>query len=364
MDLSRLSRNSREIAGIASCDGSLTDHLRRMMELVHATVSCDSINIGTVDLETEEGFHFDLDGFLMPLNRRQTLPHFKNQHPMLEYARKHPGLNPPLRFSDFYSRRQFEETGLYRECYRGYTQGMVTFGIDAPEGLNISFVLSRSHGDFSEDEVSQLSVLQPLVSSVYQRLILEEAVNSRHLADLPVGVIVGSGPSVITFDAHARALLERHFPNSTWHRLPESLAWQVTQRRARVQSFVIQPEGHALNGIVEHVGKEWILKIWEEMGPLPADKIAALGLTRRQVEVLQWVAMGRTNPEIAIILGISYRTVDKHLENIYRQIGVETRLAAIQFCRKLQSSRQYGGSRSGHRHRFRVDELHSGGEGI
>lgn len=341
MDLSRLSRCSREIAGIPGGNGSLTDHLRRMMEIVREVVACDSINIGTVDLQTEEGFHFDLDGFLMPSERRETLPHFKHQHPMLEYARHNPGLNPPLRFKDFYSRRQFEETGLYRECYRGYTMGMVTFGIDAPEGLNISFVLSRSNGDFSDQEVSQLSVLQPLISSVYHQLILVEAINSRHLSEMPAGIIVGSGNSLITLDRQAGTLLARHFPHCSRHRLPESLARQIARRQGRVQSFVIQPEGHALNGLVEHVGKEWILKIWEETGPLPADKIADYGLTKRQVEVLQYVAMGRTNPEIAIILGISYRTVDKHLENIYRQIGVETRLAAIQFCRRLRTSTRY-----------------------
>lgn len=307
------------------------------MTVVRRVVACDSINIGTVDLETEEGFHFDLDGFLMPEERRVTLPHFKKQHPMLEYARKHPGLNPPLRFCDFYSRRQFEETGLYRECYRGYTSSMVTFGVDAPAGLNISFVLSRSEGDFSDQDVDRLALLQPLISSVYHRLILEEAVNCRKLSEMPTGIIVGSGKSIITLDAHAGTLLRRHFPQSSRHRLPESLARNVFAAKARIQSFIVQPEGHGLNGRVEHVGKEWILKLWEEMGPLPKEKISALGLSKRQVEVLQYVAMGRTNPEIAIILGISYRTVEKHLENIYRQMGVETRLAAVQFCRSLQT---------------------------
>jgi len=364
MDLSCLSKYSREIAEIPACESSVTGQLRRMMEIVRKVVSCDSINIGTVDLETEEGFHFDLDGFLMPQERRQTLPHFKHQHPMLEYARKNPGLNPPLRFSDFLSRRQFEETGLFRECYRGYTQGMVTFGIDAPEGLNISVVLSRSHGDFSDQEVTHLSLLQPLISSVYHRMILEEAVNSRHLSDSPAGIIVGSANNIITLDAEAGTLLHRHFPNASRHRLPDALQHHVLRRHAQIHSFVINPDRNALNGIVEYNGREWILKIWEEMGPLPAEKVAAYGLTKRQVEVLQWVAMGRTNPEIAIILGISYRTVDKHLENIYRQIGVETRLAAIQFCRRLKANRGSVSSANRNGHRFRVEEHHADGDGI
>ncbi|NBB80400.1 MAG: hypothetical protein GVY36_13330 [Verrucomicrobia bacterium] len=308
-----------------------------MMTVVRRVVGCDSINIGTVDLETEEGHHFDLDGFLMPPDRRDALPHFKNQHPMLAYARQHPGLNPPLRFCDFYSRREFEETGLYRECYHGFTNSMVTFGIDSPPGLNISFVLSRSQGDFSEQEVEHLSILQPLISSVYTQLILEEAVRCRKRSDMPAGIIAGSGQSIITLDRQAAALLERYFPNGSRHRLPECLAAHVSSSRSRLATFVVQPGNFCLNGQIEHVGREWILKIWEETRPLPEDKIIALGLSKRQVEVLHWVAMGRTNPEIAIILGISYRTVEKHLENIYRQMGVETRLAAIQFCQQMQS---------------------------
>lgn len=53
-----------------------------------------------------------------------------------------------------------------------------------------------------------------------------------------------------------------------------------------------------------------------------------LGLTPREIEVLTWVASGKTNPEIASILGVARRTVHHHLENIYRKLGVETRTAA------------------------------------
>lgn len=54
-----------------------------------------------------------------------------------------------------------------------------------------------------------------------------------------------------------------------------------------------------------------------------------VGLTKRQAEVLAWVAMGKTNKEIGAILAISWRTVQKHLEQIYQKMGVETRTAAL-----------------------------------
>ncbi|BCK76518.1 two component response regulator LuxR [Acetobacter aceti NRIC 0242] len=60
-----------------------------------------------------------------------------------------------------------------------------------------------------------------------------------------------------------------------------------------------------------------------------------LGLTVREAEVLYWVAKGKTNRDIAEILSISHRTVNKHLEQIYIKIGVENRAAAT--ARVLQA---------------------------
>jgi DNA-binding NarL/FixJ family response regulator len=53
-----------------------------------------------------------------------------------------------------------------------------------------------------------------------------------------------------------------------------------------------------------------------------------LGLTPRVAEVLLWAAQGKTNPEIASILGISESTVKKHMMEIMGTLGVETRTAA------------------------------------
>lgn len=59
--------------------------------------------------------------------------------------------------------------------------------------------------------------------------------------------------------------------------------------------------------------------------------LAAYRLTQREAEVLTWVARGKTNKDIADILGLSPRTVNKHLEHVYVKLGVETRTAAAAF---------------------------------
>jgi len=58
-------------------------------------------------------------------------------------------------------------------------------------------------------------------------------------------------------------------------------------------------------------------------------------LTAREREVLEWVAAGKTNRDIAALLGARPRTIEKHLERIYEKLGVETRTAAAARARLL-----------------------------
>ena len=51
-------------------------------------------------------------------------------------------------------------------------------------------------------------------------------------------------------------------------------------------------------------------------------------LFRRQADVLGWIAAGKRNEEIATILAISRRTVEKHVQKIFEALDVETRAAA------------------------------------
>ena len=53
-----------------------------------------------------------------------------------------------------------------------------------------------------------------------------------------------------------------------------------------------------------------------------------LAVTEREAEVLLWIARGKSNRDIAEILDLSPRTVNKHLEQIYAKLGVENRTSA------------------------------------
>jgi DNA-binding NarL/FixJ family response regulator len=84
---------------------------------------------------------------------------------------------------------------------------------------------------------------------------------------------------------------------------------------------------------LQYMGKlgpnEFLLRLAKDSGTnMPAEFSSELGLTTREGEVLSWLSKGKTNRDIAQILGLSPRTVDKHLEQIYAKLGVENRTAA------------------------------------
>src|SRR5437773_2716491 len=69
------------------------------------------------------------------------------------------------------------------------------------------------------------------------------------------------------------------------------------------------------------------------------EPLLKLGLTPRAAETLLWLAQGKTNSDIATILGITESTVKKHVQEIFEKVGVETRGAAtVRALEQLNSS--------------------------
>lgn len=80
------------------------------------------------------------------------------------------------------------------------------------------------------------------------------------------------------------------------------------------------------------------LSLLIEEQPLPVDARQSMAamyqLTVRELDVLLWLAKGKTNRDIGDILGMAPRTVNKHLEHVFVKLGVETRAAATALTMK------------------------------
>lgn len=70
-------------------------------------------------------------------------------------------------------------------------------------------------------------------------------------------------------------------------------------------------------------------KIKTKSKPVPVENpLASLGLTARETEVLTWIAQGKTNYEIGVILSASTGTICKHVERILCKLRVKNRTSA------------------------------------
>lgn len=73
------------------------------------------------------------------------------------------------------------------------------------------------------------------------------------------------------------------------------------------------------------------------MKPAPSKVPSLSVLTDRQLEVLHWLAEGKTNYETGIILNCKSGTVKKHRDHIYAKLGVPNAVSAANFYRDAMS---------------------------
>jgi DNA-binding NarL/FixJ family response regulator len=116
------------------------------------------------------------------------------------------------------------------------------------------------------------------------------------------------------------------------------LRWLQQIASGRAGADAIPPSAAYRGGFqLQYLGmfrtNEFLLQLTPEaVAETTTDFSKKFGLTPREGEVLSWLSKGKTNRDIAQILGLSPRTVDKHLEQIYAKLGVENRTAAVAFA--------------------------------
>jgi DNA-binding NarL/FixJ family response regulator len=127
------------------------------------------------------------------------------------------------------------------------------------------------------------------------------------------------------------------------------VAWRSPQAAAWLREFHPQglPAAWADDGVPEQrstaadgrvltvrhagavgLGERMLLLRLQAASDAPPTRLSTASLTPRETEVLSWIAKGKTNRDVGEILGMSPRTVNKHLEHVFEKLGVETRAAA------------------------------------
>lgn len=145
----------------------------------------------------------------------------------------------------------------------------------------------------------------------------------------PLVALDASGRILWTTPRSAGILLER-FGAVAGASLPPALVgqlWRLADGEGRVkQDF---PGGRVEFAAVATMAEERHFRVTETLEGAEERLLAQRhGLTEREAEVLLWISRGKANREISEILGISPRTVNKHLEQIFEKMGIENRASA------------------------------------
>jgi DNA-binding CsgD family transcriptional regulator len=264
-----------------------------------------------------------------------------HEHPLIGYHTRVRD-SRVLKISDFLTAPRFRDLGLYREFFRrvGVEHQMVCT-LPAKLPILIGIALNRSGKDFTERDRLLLELLRPhLMQAHNNAAALTSALEELEATQRRLNEI--EGLMILRWDGHTswlspgvHRLLGKYFSRKLGgERVPHPLKqWVRHQSEILSQFEVPQPLVMRKDGAQLTVrmlpGQDRIVLLFHE-DPVAGKRLkpAATCLTMREDEVLGWVAQGKSNSEIAMILAISLRTVEKHLERVFEKLGVESRTAA------------------------------------
>lgn len=266
---------------------------------------------------------------------------YVHQHPLIAEGLRRPGIGA-IRFRDVPDGDRFPDTDLYRNFYEPFgLRYQLAIQLPGPPDVVIGYALNRptDQREFSDRDVEVLNLLAVHLA-LHHRVLMDRERTRAHDAEGGRGgwtvVTVRSGgvveaASSSTFSAslipgervppNVAALLPNH---GSLHEFSGSHDVVVGDERWRC---VVSPVPFGPTVLsVRHLERDEV------------DAAALLGemLTARQIEVALLLAeSGGTNAQLAQLLEISESTVKKHLESVFRALGVDSRAAAVAAVRAL-----------------------------
>jgi DNA-binding CsgD family transcriptional regulator len=254
-----------------------------------------------------------------------------------------------LRMSDFISSRKLHQLDLYDLVYRHIaTEYQLAFTVPV-RGRLVGVTVNRAGRDFSDAELDLFEAAKHIALSAHRNLDdrarLEVILRGLdEIEDGPLAIVLIEANGSLS-PAHGRA--ERLLSELSGEETATQVlrAWVSLQRRngplSVSEPLILTVAGGELLARYIH-GSPGNLDAVAVRLPRVSEPQAlrALGLTRRQAEVLHLLWRGCTNADIAQALSISEHTVRHHLENIYRQLGVSSRIAAAHVASRALSGAQ------------------------
>ena len=258
-----------------------------------------------------------------------------NDHPIWELVQKSNGRS--IAISDIMTPQKWSNHMIYRELLReDYVKDHLSVDIRMSAQHYLTIGVCRDKRGFRDQDRLLLEQLLPHFEQAYANAKAvgnSDLMRRRKQAAVTTFKVSKSGSLVVGEASVAKRL--RHLngaaAKSALRNLDAWLKHQVDKmNRGSLDDLTLPHRVSNHHQIMEfRLHRKWGGHEYLLSQRLVNDAKDRLGtLTVRENEVLHWICEGKTNPEIAIILGLSIFTVKDHLKQIFRKLGVDNRTAA------------------------------------
>jgi DNA-binding CsgD family transcriptional regulator len=323
------------------CCRCLEDFPKHALLELHRLVACELACYAEVDYARRRLVNvFDPP---LPFDPPKEWIGHSEDHPVLNYFTT-TGDGQALKISDFVTAREYHQLVVYKKIFRPTgMEDQLGFGVQVNDHFVLGFAFSRGARSFTERERMLLNLIRPHVIQAY--LHLEELAGQEQLRrDLQTAlrenglgvIIVNDARSVVHATPGAFEKLAAYLPvPDGGHRLPETLARWVFAANGdqNGEPFTVSREPARLIVRRARQSERVLLLVSEENSAAAAERLARYQLTPREMEVLRWIAAGKSNAEIGTILGVTTGTAKIHVERILTKLGVENRNTAAALLR-------------------------------
>lgn len=264
-----------------------------------------------------------------------------DEHPLYNHLLRLPD-PAPQSISDYLSEDEWRATGFARTLANKIGAGdALMLQLKTSRTALIFICVSRADWGFSERDRQVAQLLQSHLSAAYENAIAFTNAQALALVAHPGGdpsaagvVVIDPKGQILHTNESALQLIRKYFKGDIWGAaLPPTVASWLSRDGSMGLPVSMLEEVNGENRLsirwTQHDNGSRILLLQEQPAPAGEDSISSAGLSPREAEVLHWIAEGKSNPEIGKILSISVRTVEKHVETVYRKLGVENRMGAV-----------------------------------
>ncbi len=322
------------------------DFLSQLVSALSRLIPADHVTYNEMYPEKAESLNFTHSKELGSAEAGVRWQEHMHEHPVLLHVMQTTDRHA-AKISDFWSELKLRDSGLHSDFYKRYDISdalCITVPCPLPRVIGIGWHDSRR---FTESERLLADLVRPHISQawhnakVISRVHRQMQVLREGIENLGGGVIQCSTNGRVQFiNAQARGQMAEYFGQTRQvdRSLPGDLLLWLRKQNSELSKSDDAPEvreplvcekdgGRLVVRLLSQPGANLIL-MEEQRAAKTGAAMDPRGLTAREDEVLHWIAEGKTNNDIAAILGMQPGTVKKHVEHIFEKLGVETRTAA------------------------------------